>query len=142
MNKGKKADKKADKKDDKKTNNRKKKFDDHAVKSVKKETPEGFGKMDNPSATYLKLQTVGDEVEGIYKGIKKSEKKNFSDSLILEQPSGNKVLVTLDTNLKDIFDSSQNNIKEGNYVLIVFTEVIAVGKTKTFKRFDVFKKDE
>lgn len=120
----------------------KKKFDDYEKTEIKTETPSGFTKQNNPSATFLKLENVGDEVQGFYRGIKKSDKKNFADSLIIEQDTGNNVLVTQNQNLEDIFGSSKNEIKEGDYILIVFSQVIAVGKTKTFKRFDVFKKDE
>lgn len=105
------------------------------VTSVK--GPSGWKKAKKPSGKFFKFTEYGQTLEGVFKGIVPSKKKNFSDSLSVETSEG-VIMTPLSFDLQQIFEN--NGIKEGQRVHIVFVDAIPLKGNRSMKKFEVFFK--
>lgn len=92
----------------------------------------GFTRAKRP-AGFFKFLKFGDTLQGVYLGRKVSEKKHFSDSLIIETSDG-KVLTPASEGLTNYI--SDNKVNVGDLIKITLIDVIPISGNRTFKQFD------
>jgi len=84
---------------------------------------------------YFKFTKFGQSIEGIFAGIIPSEKKRYSDSILLLSAEGQETKVAGNAQVLSTF--SDNRIPLGSAVRITFTSAIEISGGRTMKEFDI-----
>ena len=117
-----------------KTKGKKKDSDAYGDPLDKPTAPKGFTQLVG-EREYFKFDTIGQTVQGIMLRVEKSEKKSYSDSLVIRREDDSEVWVGMSTGIKKQLEENKIPIDGSHEVHITLYDVVEIGKRKTFKKF-------